>query len=247
MLEIENVSFGYRGQHVLENFSLAVPEGELRAVIGPNGAGKSTLFGVMSGEHIPTRGHVRIGGRNVTRMAPYERARLGIVQAFQVARFFADLSVRDNVRIAVLARRRKDHAFWQGAMSPAVDREVDEVLEDLHLAPLASRESRSLSQGDKKRLEIAMALALKAKLLLLDEPTAGMSPHETEATVDLIRTIWQRGGLTLILTEHDMQVVFSLAQQVTVLVAGELLCTGSPEEIRVRDDVRQAYLGRADA
>lgn len=245
MLEIDRVTFSYRGLRVLDDFSLRVEEGELRAVIGPNGAGKSTLFGVMSGEHIPSRGQVRLAGRDVTRLSPHARARLGIVQAFQVARCFSGLSVRENVRVAVLARRQADHAFWRRADSPEVEREVDAVLEDLQLADLSRRESRALSQGDRKRLEIAMALALQARLILLDEPTAGMSPRETDATVALIRGLWERGGLTLVLTEHDMGVVFGLAQRISVLVAGSLLCTGDPAEVRQRDDVRAAYLGRS--
>lgn len=245
ILEIEDVSFGYRGHRVLDGFSLAIEEGELRAVIGPNGAGKSTLFGLMSGEHIASRGRVRFGGNDVTRLVPHRRARVGIVQAFQVARCFSGLSVRDNVRIAVLARRHHDHAFWRRAIAPQVEEEVDSVLEDMNLAQIAARESRALSQGDRKRLEIAMAIALRARLLLLDEPTAGMSPRETQATVELIGRLWERGGLTLVLTEHDMGVVFGLAQRITVLVAGALLCTGDPEEVRARDDVRAAYLGRS--
>jgi len=244
-LELEHVTFRYRGNLALDDVSLRVETDELHAIIGPNGAGKSTLFGVVSGERLPQGGSVRLAGRDVTRMAPHVRTRLGVVRAFQVARVFPHLTVRENVRIAILAARRRDHVFWRRADDPETEARVDHVLGDMQLTALADRGSMALSQGDRKRLEIAMALAVQGDFLLLDEPTAGMSPEETEATVALLRRLWERGGLTILLTEHDMKVVFGLAQRITVLVHGRVLCTGRPEDIRERADVREAYLGRA--
>ena len=244
-LELAHVTFGYTGNLALNDVSLTVPEGELRAVIGPNGAGKSTLFGVISGEHRPRSGSVRLGGRDITRLGSHGRTRLGIARAFQVARIFQGLTVRDNVRVAVNAAARHDQVFWRGGRGRAVEEKVDAMLAEMRLDDLAGRPSRALSQGDKKRLEIAMALALDARLLLLDEPTAGMSPEETDATVALVHQLWSRGGLTVVLTEHDMGVVFGLAQAITVLIRGTVLCTGTADEIQARADVREAYLGRA--
>jgi branched-chain amino acid transport system ATP-binding protein len=244
-LVLEGITFRYRGNVALEEVSLEVAAGERVAVIGPNGAGKSTLFGVMSGERRPVRGRVYLYGRDVTHLPAHERTRLGLARAFQVARVFPSLTVRENLRLATLAARRRDHVFWREPLAAGAEEAVDGLLEATGLTPLAPRPAQSLSQGDKKRLEIAMALGLGARWLLLDEPTAGMSPQETVATVDLIRRLWQRGDLTVVLTEHDMDVVFGLAQRVVVLARGRLLAQGPPEEIRQHPGVREAYLGRS--
>jgi branched-chain amino acid transport system ATP-binding protein len=246
-LELQQVSFRYQGNLALADVSLSLPEGELHAIIGPNGAGKSTLFGVISGEHRPASGAVLLDGMNVTRLPPHARTRLGVVRAFQVARVFPNLTVRDNLRIAVIAAQRRDTVFWRRARCPEVEAAVEEILSRMRLTPLADRGSMALSQGDRKRLEIAMALGVGGSLLLLDEPTAGMSPEETDATVALLAELWRQGGLTILLTEHDMRVVFHLAQRVTVLVRGRVLCTGTVDEVRAREDVREAYLGRSGA
>jgi branched-chain amino acid transport system ATP-binding protein len=244
-VEVRGVVKHFAGVPALDDVSLTVPAGQLHAVIGPNGAGKSTLFGVIAGEHRPDRGTVRIAGRDVTRMAPHRRVKAGVARAFQVARIFPDMTVRQNVAAAVIAANGSARVFWRGKPLRNASGAVDEALELLALTAIGGRLARELSQGDRKRLEIAMALMLQPALLLLDEPTAGMSPEETAATVALVRQLWSLGGLTVLLTEHDMQVVFNLAQQLTVLDRGRVLCSGDPAAIRERDDVKEIYLGRS--
>ncbi len=245
-VEVRGVVKRFAGNLALDDVSLVIPAGQLHAIIGPNGAGKSTLFGVIAGEHRPDRGTVWVAGRDVTRIAAHRRVRaVGVARAFQVARIFPEMSVRQNVAAAVIAANGSARQFWRVKPLRVASVVADEALERLSLVPVAGRPARALSQGDRKRLEIAMALVLRPRLLLLDEPTAGMSPEETAATVELIRGIWSLGGLTVMLTEHDMQVVFDLAQQLTVMDRGHVLCSGEPETIRGRDDVREIYLGRA--
>jgi branched-chain amino acid transport system ATP-binding protein len=235
-------SFG--GNLVLDDISLTVAAGQIHAVIGPNGAGKSTLFGVIAGEHVPERGRVSLGGRDITRVPPHRRVKLGVARAFQVAHVFPDLTVRENVSSAVIAAAGTAHTFWRRGPLRAAEQAVGAALEQMRLQDLSEQRARELSQGDRKRLEIAMALELRPSLLLLDEPTAGMSPEETASTVALVHELWARTGLTVLLTEHDMQVVFDLAQQLTVLNTGFVLATGEPEEVRAREDVMEVYLGR---
>ncbi len=242
---VQGVVKRFAGNLALDDVSLTVPGGQLHAIIGPNGAGKSTLFGVIAGEYYPDRGSVHVEGRDVTRMAAHRRVRAGVARAFQVARIFPDMTVRQNVAAAVIAADGSARVFWRGKPLQRASSTVSEALQRLGLTDVGNQLARSLSQGDRKRLEIAMALVLRPKLLLLDEPTAGMSPEETAATVELVRELWSLGGLTVLLTEHDMQVVFDLAQQLTVLDRGHVLCTGDPEAVRGRDDVREIYLGRS--
>jgi ABC-type branched-chain amino acid transport systems, ATPase component len=244
-VELRGVIKRFAGNLALDDVSLVIPAGQLHAVIGPNGAGKSTLFGVIAGEHRPERGSVHVAGRNVTRMAAHRRVKAGVARAFQVAHIFPDMTVRQNVTAAVLAANGAARIFWRGKPLRTAAAAVDDALAQMGLAKVGERVARVLSQGDRKRLEIAMALVLRPTLLLLDEPTAGMSPEETASTVALVRELWSRGGLTVLLTEHDMQVVFDLAQQLTVLDRGHVLCSGEPTEIREREDVKEIYLGRS--
>lgn len=243
--EVRGVVKRFAGNLALDDVSLTVTAGQLHAVIGPNGAGKSTLFGVIAGEYRPDRGNVLVAGRDVTRMAAHRRVRAGVARAFQVARIFPDMSVRQNVAAAVIAANGSARVFWRGKPLRSAAVTVNGVLERVGLAAISDRLARALSQGDRKRLEIAMALMLRPKLLLLDEPTAGMSPEETASTVGLVRELWSQGGLSVLLTEHDMQVVFDLAQQLTVLDRGHVLCSGDPADVRERDDVKEIYLGRS--
>jgi branched-chain amino acid transport system ATP-binding protein len=242
-VEVRNVVKRFAGNTALDDVELSVPAGQVHAVIGPNGAGKSTLFGVIAGEHRPDRGTVHVAGRDVTSMSAHRRVKAGVARAFQVARVFAEMTVEENVTVAVVAAHDTSRVFWSGRGLRRARRPVAEALDEMRLGDLRSRQARALSQGDRKRLEIAMALVLEPKLLLLDEPTAGMSPEETAATVELVHELWARTGLTVLLTEHDMQVVFGLAQQLTVLNRGSVLCTGAPGAVRERDDVREIYLG----
>ena len=242
-VEVRNVVKRFAGNTALDDVELAVPTGQVHAVIGPNGAGKSTLFGVIAGEHRPDRGSVHVAGRDVTSMSAHRRVKAGVARAFQVARVFSEMTVEENVTAAVVAAHDTSRVFWSGRGLRRARQPVADALEQMGLADLRERQARALSQGDRKRLEIAMALVLEPKLLLLDEPTAGMSPEETAATLELVRELWTRTGLTVLLTEHDMQVVFGLAQQLTVLNRGHVLCTGDPGVVRERDDVKEIYLG----
>lgn len=243
-LELRGVEKRYGANTALEDVSLTVPPGQLRAIIGPNGAGKSTLFGVITGEHPADRGRILFHGRDVTRLSPSRRVQAGMARAFQVAHVFPALTVAENMSIAVLAAQGRGFVFWRSLGRTLDSERLGSALDRARLTRLAGRRARQLSQGDRKRLEIGMALALGASLLLLDEPTAGMSPEETEETVTLVRELWEAGGLTVVLTEHDMKVVFGLAQEVTVLEQGRVLCSGEPAEVRSRPDVIQAYLGK---
>lgn len=245
-LHLVKVSKRFGGHLVLDDVDLDVATGSIHAVIGPNGAGKSTLFGVVAGEHTPERGTVSLNGRDITRVHASRRVGLGVARAFQVAHVFPSLTVRENVTAAMLASRGAAHTFWSARPIRQARRDATAALEQMNLDHLAELPARDLSQGDRKRLEIAMTLELGPSLLLLDEPTAGMSPEETQATVSLIKELWSRTGLTVLLTEHDMSVVFGLAQRLTVLTAGRVLVTGHPNEVRLRDDVREIYLGSDD-
>jgi branched-chain amino acid transport system ATP-binding protein len=243
-LQLSGVTKRFGGNLVLDDVTLTIEAGSLHAVIGPNGAGKSTLFGVIAGDHRPERGSVRLGDRDITRTAGHRRVGIGVARAFQVAHVFPEMTVRDNATAALLAASGDARVFWRGGPLRKARSAGTAVLDQLRLNNLADRKARELSQGDRKRLEIAMALQLNPSVLLLDEPTAGMSPEETRSTVGLVRELWERTGLTVLLTEHDMSVVFDLAQQLTVLNIGRILVTGDPSEVRAREDVLDIYLGR---
>ena len=243
-LEVRGVEVRYGGVLALNDVSLTVPPGQLHAVIGPNGAGKSTLFGVISGEHRPVRGTVHLGDHDVTGWPAHRRVHAGLARAFQVARVFPRLTVLENALMAVLASRRLTKVFWRPAGDAESLRASRDALAAVGMGALEDRVAGQLAQGDRKRLEIGMALSLSARALLLDEPTAGMSPEETEATVDLVARLHKERGLTVLLTEHDMNVVFRLAEVLTVMHRGRLLVSGSPEDVRNRPEVAEIYLGR---
>jgi branched-chain amino acid transport system ATP-binding protein len=245
LLVADRVTKRFGGFTALRDATLTVPRGHLWALIGPNGAGKSTLFGIIAGSVRPSSGKVLFDDRDITRMPGWRRARLGMSRAFQVARFFPSFTVAENVRSAVLAQRTETWNFYRSERSGAVARQVEEDLERASLSHLREIRASNLSQGDRKRLELTMATAMRPKLLLLDEPTAGMSPVETVATIALIRDLWQEHGCTILLTEHDMSVVFDLAQTITVLNRGETIAEGTPEMISRDPRVIDAYLGEA--
>ncbi|MGH7071142.1 MAG: ABC transporter ATP-binding protein [Acetobacteraceae bacterium] len=243
-LELDDLVLRFGGHTVLDHVLLDVSPGTIHAMIGPNGAGKSTLFSVIAGEHSLNHGRVVLDGRDITRYSAHRRVQIGVARAFQVAHIFPNLAVVDNVVSAALAQQRHAHRLWpSSAMRTARDL-AHAALDEIGLAALANVQARHLSQGDRKRLEIAVTLQLRPRVLLLDEPTAGMSPEETVATVELIRQVWRRSGLTVLLTEHDMNVVFGLAQRLTVLTEGRVLATGDPDKVSTRADVRDVYLGR---
>ena len=245
VLHVADVHKSFAGLHALSDIDLAVKEGETHAIIGPNGAGKSTLLNVCIGRLRPDSGHVVFDGENLTGKQPHEINQLGVVRVFQTPEIFPELSLLENVMIPVLAKR--DGAFklrWFRRFSgeTEVRQKAEGILEDLGIGSLIGSEAGSLSRGDKRRLELAMGLAQDPRLLLLDEPTAGMARHDTNATIDLLKRIKAR-GMTKVIIEHDMHVVFSLADRITVLAGGKIICQGTPEEVKADPRVKEAYLG----
>lgn len=242
LLRLLSVWKDYGGNWALRDVSMTVVEGQVHALIGPNGAGKSTLFGVVSGEYRAARGQVELFGK-IRTDGPARRTRHGLARAFQVAKVFPGMTVRENLTVAAVAAARESGIAWRVGPSRSTRRFVDELLGSHQMVALAEHSAATLAQGDRKRLEIAMALASRPRLLLLDEPTAGMSQEETDQTVSLIRRLYVDHGTTVLISEHDMHVVFALAHTVTVLHHGEVLCSGDPATVRPDPRVVAAYLG----
>lgn len=253
MLEARALGFSYPGIRVLQDVDLTVEIGERHAIIGPNGAGKTTLFKVLSGEEIPQEGTIAYNGADVTRKASWERVRIGFGRTFQVARVFPEMTVLQNMVVALECRERMEgkrlERWWRWSTVPAVGlfTEARERLAEVRLDSKVDDTADILSHGDKKRLELGVSLALKPKLLMLDEPTAGMSPDDRMEVVSLIKELQLMHDLTLLLTEHDMDVVFGLATRLTVLSYGEIIASGVPEEVRQDSTVREVYLGQGHA
>jgi len=246
LLVIDHVSQHFGSLRAVNDVSMTVQAGELRAVIGPNGAGKTTFFNLISGFFVPTSGRVLFDGRDVTRLSPHRRVAMGMARTFQVTEVFPELSVRDNLRIPVEIQAGMRLSPWLSrAARAAVGARVDELIGLGGLEGRAHRLVGELSLGDQRATEIIMSLALKPRLLLLDEPTAGMGDQETYDVTQLIRCLNRDRSLTMILIEHDMRVVFELAQQIMVLAEGRTLAEGTPEEIAANESVQAAYLGGA--
>lgn len=244
LLKVEALSHHFGKFQVLTRISLEIPQGSLTALIGPNGAGKTTFYNLISGRFAPSDGRVFFDGRDITGMPACKVAPLGLVRSFQITNIFPDLSVLDNVAVPLLLQHRREAHFWRSlASEKAIYREARRQLERVGLAAAAHRPARELAYGDKRLVEMAIVLARTPKLVLLDEPTAGMNPEETERMIRLIKTLADTSGTTFCLTEHDMQVVFSVASQIVVLHQGQLLASGSPEKIRSDPRVKRAYLG----
>jgi len=245
-LELTGVQKSFGPTQIIRGVSLAIPRGERHAIIGPNGAGKSTLFNLMSGRLRATRGTIRLDGQDVTRERAYRIARRGLARSFQVTNIFPRLTVRENVRCSVLWSLGYRHCFWRGIDRLRDANEcADETLERIGLAGRRDALAGVLSYAEQRALEIGITIAGGARVILLDEPTAGMSRPETEAAVELIRSVTR--DRTLVMVEHDMGVVFGLADRISVLVYGEIVASDTPARIRANDAVRTAYLGTADA
>jgi branched-chain amino acid transport system ATP-binding protein len=245
LLEVRQVSKNFGSLAAVRNVSLAVENGELRAVIGPNGAGKTTFFNLISGFFPPTAGSIVFDGVDITSMPVHRRVTLGMARTFQITEIFPELSVTENVRISAEAAAGYRLRPWLSrAEATALRTRVDEVLGLAGLAAKADRLVGELAHGDQRAAEIAMALALRPRLLLLDEPTAGMGDQETYELTQLVRRLHRHGNLTIVLIEHDMRVVFHLADRITVLDQGRLLAEGTPKEIAANDAVQAAYLGK---
>ena len=242
-LELRDIHHDFSGLQVLTGIDLEVREGERHAVIGPNGAGKSTLFNIITGRYAPRSGHVLYRGRDITGAAPHRVARLGVGRSFQIINTFPRLTVFQNVRSAVLSRRHMRLNAWSLLDRQAdVSREAEETLDMVGLLDRRDVLASELSYGGQRELEIALTVATRPDLVMLDEPTAGLNSEDTRRAVALIRQVTE--GRTLVMVEHDMEVVFNLADRISVIYYGRVLATGTPDEIRTNDEVKRAYLGR---
>ena len=248
ILEVKNVGKRFGGLQALSEVNLSIKENTVHAIIGPNGAGKSTLLNCLVGKLIPDTGSVMFDGRSVLGRAPFEINQMGISRVFQTPEIFGDLSVLENMMIPCFAKR--DGAFEMNAFSDVMSQKdvlekAEQMLEEMNMADKRHMHSASLSRGDKRRLEIGMCLSQEPRLLLLDEPTAGMARADTNNTIDLLKQIAAERDITIAIIEHDMHVVFSLANRITVLAQGTPLVEDDPENIRGNPKVREAYLGES--
>ena len=246
LLKVQNVSRHFGSLVAVNGVTLTVEPGELRAVIGPNGAGKTTFFNLISGFFPPTEGKILFADQDITALPPHQRVRMGMARTFQITEIFPELSVRENLRIPVEIASGLRLKFWLSKSADAKIRErVDELMEQGGLTEKADRLVGELSHGDQRATEIMMSLALRPRLLLLDEPTAGMGDQETYDISRLIRRLHKDQGLTIVLIEHDMRVIFNLADRIMVLAEGAVLAEGTPDDIANSEVVQAAYLGKA--
>ena len=244
MLRAENVTKSFGDFMAVRGVNLQVDKRELVAVIGPNGAGKTTLFNVICGQLQPEKGRIVFKEEDISGLPPYRICRKGIARSFQIANIFPRLSVFRNVQVSVLSQQRKSKLLFRPAQTIAIE-ETRAILDDVGLADKATDVAGSLSHGDQRILEIAIALGNQPELIILDEPTAGMSPEETAGTMTLIKRLTDERGLTILFCEHDMDVVFNVASSIMVMRQGETIIQGSPESVRANAEVQAAYLGGA--
>jgi branched-chain amino acid transport system ATP-binding protein len=246
LLQVDSLAKRFGGIVATDDLALTVAAGELHAVIGPNGAGKTTLIAQLSGQLPSDSGRVRFAGNDITVLPMYRRSRLGLARSFQITSLFLDLSVLDNVALAVQAHAGHSFRFWRAARRETALRQPGlAALTRVGLAARADWPASALSHGEHRQLELAMALAGNPRMLLLDEPMAGLGPEESARMVEMLRAL--KREVSILLVEHDMEAVFALADRITVLVYGRVIASGVPEAIRANDEVRQAYLGEADA
>ncbi|HEX7007539.1 MAG TPA: ABC transporter ATP-binding protein [Alphaproteobacteria bacterium] len=242
ILRIERLVKRYNSLTVTDDLSLDIMEHELHAIIGPNGAGKTTLIAQLAGQLAPNSGRIYFDGRDIARDTPPQRARAGIARSFQITSIFPSFSAEANVALAVQGRRRHSFRFWRPAdRDEALCEPARRLLTEVGLGARLKVPGRTLSHGEHRLLELAIALAQQPKLLLLDEPMAGLGSEESKVLVEFLRTL--KGRYTIVLVEHDMDAVFALADRISVLDAGRIIATGRPEDIRVDPQVRAAYLG----
>ncbi|MHB8109063.1 MAG: ABC transporter ATP-binding protein [Syntrophorhabdaceae bacterium] len=246
MLEVTSLSKSFEGFKAVKNTSLSVKEGEIVAVIGPNGAGKTTLFNLITGIIKPDGGKVLFKGQDITGLSPYKICRRGISRSFQVVNVFPRLSVFENVQVSVLSRQKKTWNLFASSEKLAVE-ETEKILDNVGLLDVRDNTSVALSHGERKVLEIAIALGGNPEFLILDEPTAGMSPEETTRCIDLIRQLKEKLGITILFCEHDMEIVFSISDRIMVMVRGATIIEGTCNEVRCCQEVQDAYLGGSDA
>jgi branched-chain amino acid transport system ATP-binding protein len=245
LLRVSGLAKRFGGIAAADDISLEIPEGELHAVIGPNGAGKTTLIAQLTGEIKPDAGAIHFAGRDLAALPIHRRSALGLARSFQITSVFADFSALDNVALSVQAHAGHSFRFWRNARrDPALRDPALAALARVGLTERAGILAASLSHGEQRQLEIAMALATRPRMLLLDEPMAGMGVRESARMVGLLGEL--KRGLTILLVEHDMETVFALADRITVLVYGRVIASGAPETIRANAEVRRAYLGEPE-
>ena len=242
MLEVHTISKAFAGFVAVDRISLCLLRGEIAAVIGPNGAGKTTFFNLITGHLQPDSGRILLKGRDITGAPPHRICAMGMGRSFQRTNIFSKLTVYENVQAAFISHRGRGTDFWSRA-TDLYRHETEALLASLGLDDKAAAIGGTLSHGNQKQVELAIALACDPEILLLDEPTAGMSPAETQATIRLLQRIALERDLTLLFTEHDMQVVFSIAQKIAVLHQGRLIAEGAPEAVQKNAEVRRVYLG----
>ena len=246
ILDVRALSKSFGALRATDDVSFDVRAGETHAIIGPNGAGKTTLIGQLSGTIVPDAGEIRFAGADITRLSAPARSHRGLARSFQITSVYRDFTALDNVALAVQAHSGHSFRFWGPAREePALRDPARRILYDVGLGPRADVLAASLAHGEQRQLEIAMVLATRARLLLLDEPLAGMGTEEAQRMIGLLSGL--KGRNTMVLVEHDMDAVFSLADRISVLVYGRIVATGSPAEIRANAEVRRAYLGEDEA
>lgn len=245
MLIVKDISKSFDGFKAVNNANLEVKQGEIVAVIGPNGAGKTTLFNLITGILKPDSGKVFFKGEDITGLPPYEICRKRISRSFQIVNIFPRLTVFENTQVAVLARQKKTWDLFTPSKKIAI-KETEEILNNVGLIEKKDRVAAFLSHGDRKVLEIAMALGGDPEFLILDEPTAGMAPEETVRCIELIKHLSEKLGITILFCEHDMEIVFSIANSIMVMVRGSTVVQGTCDEVRCNQAVQDAYLGGSD-
>ena len=241
-LQTQGITKEFGKLRAVNEVSLEISKGDIHAIIGPNGAGKSTYFNLVTGYHRATAGKVLFKEKEITHLPAYSRCNLGITRSFQITSIYPKLTVYESVLMALLCHRKITLNFFSPAKN-FFKEEVWHILEDIGLADQAHRVGDSISHGDKKRLELAVTVGTEPELLLLDEPTCGMSPEETDMTMSLINQLSKQRGITILFTEHDMSVVFGIAKRISVLHQGTLIADGSPQEVRNSEEVQKVYLG----
>lgn len=247
ILTISNLTKRFGGNTAVSAINLEVMAKETIAIIGPNGAGKTTFYNMVSGRMLPSEGKIILDNKDITGLPPHKISRLGVSRSFQINNIFPEMTVQENVEVVLSAYHGHSRRLFNiASRNTPVQKEARELLERLSILDLAGRRAEVISYGDKRLLEIAMVLATRPKLVLLDEPTAGMTPDETRRTTALIRKLAESGDYTFLITEHDMDVVFNLADRILVMHRGEKLFAGTPEEVKNNPDVRTAYLGEEE-
>lgn len=243
MLQIRNLCKSFGAVQATQDLSFDIVKGEVHALIGPNGAGKTTVVNQLSGDMMPDSGRIFFDFQEITRLKPYQRARMGMGRSFQITSVFERMTVAENLALSIIAHNGHNFRFWRNALKlPLVREFLPAALERVDLSDQAGIVAKNLSHGEKRQLEVGMALTGNPKMLMLDEPMAGQGPGGTVELSKLIRSL--KGVVTILLVEHDMEAVFSLADRITVLVYGRAIITGTPEDIRRHPEVRTAYLGK---